>query len=183
MLGRFYGSVGDAWVQALVDMTPDKIATEIPRHQHEFRSRPRVHAIYRVAIPYQRSVIDRFATVAATLRMAINAGLLPWNPDDTDAGIEAAVIRWAAHDNMVNPVVVAFVAFMGDRDEWKGTASELATAFGNDHSGDTLGRWLKVAENVERLRAVGIKLTHTRSRTRDRKRLIQLERINTEHTK
>ena len=42
-------------------------------------------------------MINRFALVAATLRMAIDVGLLPWTADDTDLGIAACMVRWAAN--------------------------------------------------------------------------------------
>ena len=44
-----------------------------------------------------RSVINRFALVAAALRMAIEAGMLPWSIDDADLGVAACLVRWAAN--------------------------------------------------------------------------------------
>ena len=96
LLSKLYGAVGDAWLQVLVDLGPEKIKTKVNHHQQEFRSRPRMQAIYSLAAPYQRSVIGRFATVAAACRLAIEAGLL-WKDADTDADVEACVIRWADH--------------------------------------------------------------------------------------
>ena len=95
LLRKLYGAVGDVWLEWLVDIGPDEITATVSRHQQEFRSRPRVQTLYKVAAPYQRSVVDRFSTVAAALRMAIEAGLLPWKVEDTDVGVEACMIRSA----------------------------------------------------------------------------------------
>jgi uncharacterized protein (DUF927 family) len=138
-LGRLYGAVGDAWLQHLVDVGPQQIRATVNEYQEEFRSRPKVQALYAVAAPYQRSVIDRFATVAAASRMAMGAGLL-WRNADTDADIEACAARWAEHENL-HPVVAAIAHFMGDRPAWQGTASQLQTELnGAIDSPDSLGR-------------------------------------------
>ena len=42
-----------------------------------------------------RTILSRFALVAAALRMAIEAGLLPWTYEDTDLGVAACMVRWA----------------------------------------------------------------------------------------
>jgi hypothetical protein len=179
LLGKFYGAVGDAWLQLLVNLGPDKITAEVNDHQQEFRSRSRMAAIYKVAGPYRCSVIDRFATVAAACRMAIKVGL-PWKSEDTDAGIEACVIRWADHDKL-NPVVVAIVEFTHGQKSWEGTASQLLPAMnGAVDSAESLGRWLRKAENVQRLKAVGLQITHAKSTTRDRTRSIRIERVGAE---
>ncbi len=86
-------------------MGPEKIKAVVDQYQQEFGARPKLQAIYKAAAPYQRSVIDRFSTVAAACRMAIEVGLLPWNAEDTDS-IETCVTRWAAHDNF-NLIVMA----------------------------------------------------------------------------
>jgi Domain of unknown function (DUF927) len=180
LLGGLHGAVGDAWLQVLVDMGPEKIRAEVDYHQQEFRSRPKVQAIYRVAAPYQRSVIDRFATVAAACRMAIVEIGLPWKVEHTDASIEACAIRWAEHDNL-NTVVVAIIAFLGERLSWEGTASQLlAELNGAVASAESLGRWLRSPENARRLKAVGFKLAHTKDATRNRTKLIRIERVGAE---
>ena len=71
LLGQLYGAVGDAWLQLLVDTGPKAITATVNDHQQEFRSRPKIQVLYKVGAPYQRSVIDRFGTTAAALRMAI----------------------------------------------------------------------------------------------------------------
>jgi hypothetical protein len=138
-----------------------------------------VQAIYRVAGPYQRSVIDRFGTVAAACRMATEVGL-PWKIEDTDADVEACVIRWADHDRL-NAVVVAIIEFMGEQRLWEGTATQLLTEL-NDavDSAESLGRWLRKSENVRRLNAVGFQITHTKDATRKRTKLIRIERVGAE---
>ena len=179
LLGKLYGAFGDAWLQALVNMGPEKIRAEVNHHQQEFRSRPKVQAIYRVTGPYQRSVIDRFGTVAAACRMAIEVGL-PWKIEDTDAGVEACVIRWADYDRL-NPVVVAIIEFMGERPLWEGTASQLSTELnGAVDSAESLGHWLRKSENARRLKAVGFEIAHTRDTTPNRTKLLRIERVGAE---
>ena len=48
----------------------------------------------RTATPQVRSILNRFALIAAALRMAIEAKLLPWSINDTDLGIAACMMRW-----------------------------------------------------------------------------------------
>ncbi len=180
LLSKLHGAVGDAWLQKLVDMGPDKIQTKINFHQKKFRSRPRVAAIYQVAGPYQRSVIDRFATVAAACRMAIKVGLLPWAIEDTDTGIESCVVRWALgeHDRL-DTIVVAIVEVMDGLQSWEGTPSQLLPELnGAVDSPESLGRWLRRRENVQRLNAVGFEIAV--SSPRNHTRLIRIERIEAE---
>ena len=156
LLSKLYGAVGDAWLQVLVDLGPEKIKTKVNHHQQKFRSRPRMQAIYSLAAPYQRSVIGRFATVAAACRLAIEAGLL-WKDADTDADVEACVIRWADHQRL-NTIVAAIVQFMLERQSWKGTASQLLTKLnGAVDSPEALGRWLRKSENLQRLKLAGLR--------------------------
>ena len=49
-----------------------------------------------------RAVVNRFALYAAALRMAIEAGLLPWTIEDADAGIVACMGRWVAQRGNVD---------------------------------------------------------------------------------
>jgi Domain of unknown function (DUF927) len=85
-LGGLYGAIGDAWLQHLVDIGPERITATVTQYQKEFRSRPKTQALYALAAPYQKSVIDRFATVAAACRMAGKADLL-WKDVDTDSDV------------------------------------------------------------------------------------------------
>jgi uncharacterized protein (DUF927 family) len=175
LVSKLYGAVGDKWLQYLVDLGPEQIRATVNRYQKEFRTRPKVQALYAVAAPYQRSVIDRFATVAAACRMAIDAGLL-WKNADTDADIEACVVRWAEHEQL-DTVVAAIAQFMRDRQSWQGIASELKNQLdGAIDSAEALGRWLKKSENLRRLKVAGFTVEQRKSKTRDRSKFIRIER-------
>jgi hypothetical protein len=50
--------------------------------------------VRRTATAQVRSILNRFALIAAALRMAIEANLLPWSVDDTDLGVAACMMRW-----------------------------------------------------------------------------------------
>jgi hypothetical protein len=179
LLGRLHGAVGDAWLQVLVDLGTEQIKAEVHEHQEEFRGRPQVQALYQVALPYQRSVIDRFATLAAACRMAINKIGLPWDGEDTDAAIEACISRWAKYDRRLDRVAAAIIAFMDGRPSWQGTASELLNSMnGAVPSAESLGHWLRKSGNLQRLNALGIEIALDRDSTnRGRSRLIRIERI------
>ena len=128
-----------------------------------------------MAAPYQRSVVDRFATVAAACRMGIEAGFL-WKDADTDADIEACVTRWAEHEKM-DTVVAAMAHFMGGRQSWQGIASELVNQLnGAIDSARALGWWLKKPESLRRLKLSGFEVRKRKSKGRDRSRLIRIER-------
>ena len=175
LLRTLYGEVGNAWLQYLVDLGPEQITATVNRYQEDFRARPKVQALYAIALPYQRSVVDRVATVAAACRMGIEAGLL-WKDADTDADIEACVLRWAKREQM-DAVVAAIVYFMGKRQSWQGTASELMNQLsGAIDSAEALGRWLKKPENRRRLKLSGFEVQKKKSKGRDRSRLIRIER-------
>jgi uncharacterized protein (DUF927 family) len=179
LLKKLYGAVGDRWLQHLVDMGPDQIEITVKAHQQEFRSRPKVRALYAVAAPYQRSVIDRFATVAAACRMATDADLL-WKHADSDADIEACMLRWAKHEQM-NTTVAAIARFMGDRPSWQGSATQLkAQLDGAVESAEALGRWLRKTENLKRLKLAGFKVVKGKAKSRDRSRLICIDRVGVE---
>jgi hypothetical protein len=66
------------------------------QHREAWLALPVVAAVREQASPQARSVINRFALVAAALRMAIEAKLLPWTVADTDLGVAACMTRWAA---------------------------------------------------------------------------------------
>jgi hypothetical protein len=44
-------------------------------------------------------------------------------------------------------------------------------------SPESLGRWLKNSENVKRLEVAGIKIAQTKAKSRDRTRLIRIEKV------
>ena len=176
LLGTLYGEVGNGWLQHLVDLGPEQIATTVNRYQEEFRARPKVQALCAIAAPYQRSVVDRFATVAAACRMGLEAGLL-WENAETDADIEACVMRWAEHEKM-DTVVAAIAHFMGERQSWQGIASELMNQLnGAIDSPEALGRWLNKSDNLKRLKLSGFKAWKDKSKGHDRSRLILIERV------
>jgi putative DNA primase/helicase len=93
---QFYGAVGRKWLQYLVDLGPDEIQARLRRHREEWLAIPAIAAVRASATGQVRSVINRFALVAAALRMAIEADLLPWSMDDSDLGIASCLVRWAA---------------------------------------------------------------------------------------
>jgi hypothetical protein len=93
---RLHGAVGRAWLQYLVDLGPDETQARLLKNREEWLALPAIAAVRASATGQVRSVINRFALVASGLRMAIEAGLLPWTVEDTDLGIAACMTRWAA---------------------------------------------------------------------------------------
>ncbi|WP_336485192.1 DUF927 domain-containing protein [Methylobacterium nigriterrae] len=93
---RFHGAVGRAWLQHLVDLGSEEIQRRIALHREDWLAIPEVAAVRATGTGQVRSVINRFALIAAALRMAHEAGLLPWTSEDTDLGIAACMARWAA---------------------------------------------------------------------------------------
>ena len=195
LLRKFYGAVGNAWLQILVDMGPEAIKVATLRHQQEFRLRPGMQAIYIAAKPHQRSVIDRFATVAAACRMAIEVGLLPWKPEDTDADIEACVTRWAEYESNVvstdisdivnvdtintDTIIIAIIDFMRERQTWQGTATELLAQLNGavaSKSSKSLGHALNKDATLRRLKAAHIAVTKSRDETPQRNKIIHIEK-------
>ena len=93
---RQHGAVGLAWQRHLVGLGPDKIKVDLDRHRETFSALPEVVAVEEKAHPQVRAVVNCFALLAAALRMAIEAGLLPWTIESADAGIVACMSRWVA---------------------------------------------------------------------------------------
>jgi hypothetical protein len=81
---RQHGAVGLAWQRHLVGLGPDKIKVDLDRHHETFLALPEVVAVEEKAHPQVRAVVNRFALLAAALRMAIEAGLLPWTIESAD---------------------------------------------------------------------------------------------------
>jgi hypothetical protein len=92
---QLYGTVGRAWLQHLVNLGEDEIAAQVRRHRDEWLALPAVAAVRKTATAQVRSILNRFALIAAALRMAIEAKLVPWSVDDTDCGVAACMTRWA----------------------------------------------------------------------------------------
>jgi len=93
---QLHGAVGRAWVQHLVDLGPEEIQRRIRLHREAWLALPAVAAVRGAATGQVRSVLNRFALVAAALRMAIDAALLPWTVEDTDLGVADCLVRWAS---------------------------------------------------------------------------------------
>jgi len=93
---QLHGAAGRAWLKHLVNLGPDGISLRLGKHRAEWLSLPLVAALRTNATGQVHSILNRFALVAAALRMAIEAKLLPWQWDDTDLGVAACMARWAA---------------------------------------------------------------------------------------
>jgi uncharacterized protein (DUF927 family) len=91
---RHHGAVGRDWHRHLVAIGPAKIKVELHEHREAFLALPEVVAVATKAHPQVRAVVNRFALLAAALRMAIAAELLPWSVEEADAGIIACIQRW-----------------------------------------------------------------------------------------
>jgi uncharacterized protein (DUF927 family) len=93
---RRHGAVGLDWHRYLVKLGPDKITADLNRHREAFLALSEAVAVTEKAHPQVKAVVNRFALYAAALRIAIEAGLLPWAVESADAGIIACTQRWAA---------------------------------------------------------------------------------------
>ena len=93
---HLHGAVGRAWLKHLVDLGADEIQLRLGKHRDAWLALPVVAAVRTKASGQVRSILNRFALVAAALRMAIDAKLLPWQANDTDLGVAACMARWAA---------------------------------------------------------------------------------------
>lgn len=197
---HLHGAVGDEWVSRIVDLVNQDQAefeATIDRHQQDFLARAKVQAIYDAAVPWQRSVLTRFATAAAACRIAIDTGVLPWQVEDTDIGIERCVERWFGAIEtdtaavvpvtatvtrpgvVVDHIAAAIVAFMGERQSWEGTATELSAALGGvvGKSAKSLGRWLSKEHAHRELKKAGLEIVRFKEADIDRGRRIHFERI------
>jgi hypothetical protein len=94
---QLHGSVGRAWLQYLVDLGPDQIQARLRTDREAWLALPAIAALRATATGQVRSIVNRFALVAAALRMGIEAGLLPWTYEDTDVGVAACIARWATN--------------------------------------------------------------------------------------
>ena len=62
-------------------------------HRDEWLKLPAVAAVQAKSSIQVHAILNRFALVAAALRMAIEAKLLPWSSDETDRGVAACMAR------------------------------------------------------------------------------------------
>jgi putative DNA primase/helicase len=87
---ELHGAIGRGWLQHLVELGEEKIAALIQCHRNEWLKLPAVAAVRAKSSNQVHSILNRFALVAAALRMGIEANLLPWGVNDTDVGIQPA---------------------------------------------------------------------------------------------
>lgn len=99
---RHHGAIGLAWQRHLVQLGPDQIKVNFDQHRDTFLALPEVVAITERAHPQVRAVVNRFALYGAALRMAIEAGLLPWTMESADTGIVCCMQRWVAQRGNVD---------------------------------------------------------------------------------
>ena len=91
---QLHGAAGRAWLHHLVDLGSDEITARLRRHREEWLCLLAVAAVRKTATAQVRSILNRFALIAAALRMAIEGNLLPWSINDTDLGVAACMTRW-----------------------------------------------------------------------------------------
>jgi len=91
---RQHGAVGRDWQRYLVYLGLDAIKKQLNQHREAFLALPEVVAVADKAHPQVVAALYRFALYAAATRMVIEAGLLPWTTEETDAGIVACMRRW-----------------------------------------------------------------------------------------
>ena len=99
LTSELYGAVGRAWLQYLVDLGAETIGAQVGHHRDEWLKLPAVAAVRAKSSVQVHSILNRFALVAAALRMAIEAKLLPWSIDETDCGVAACMARCLANRN------------------------------------------------------------------------------------
>jgi hypothetical protein len=90
---QYHGAAGRAWQQWLVEHSAG-LRERIEQERQAFLALPQVWDVARRAQPHLRSVIRRFALYAASLRLAIDANILPWTVEEADAGLIAVLERW-----------------------------------------------------------------------------------------
>jgi putative DNA primase/helicase len=96
---ELHGAVGRVWLQYLVDLGAEEIAVLLQHHRNEWRQLPAVAAVRAKASTQVHSISNRFALVAAALRMGVEAKLLPWDIDNIDCGIAACMARCLTNRN------------------------------------------------------------------------------------
>jgi uncharacterized protein (DUF927 family) len=99
---RQHGAVGRDWQRHLVQLGPAQVKADLDQHREYFLALSEVAAVVEKAHPQVRAVVSRFALLAAALRMAIAAGLVPWSITQADAGIVACMGRWVAQRGNVD---------------------------------------------------------------------------------
>ena len=99
LTSELHGAVGRVWLQHLVDLGAETIVAQVGHHRDEWLKLPPVAAVQAQSSVQVHAILNRFALVAAALRMAIEAKLLPWSSDETDCGIAACLARCLGRRN------------------------------------------------------------------------------------
>ena len=113
MIKQCHGAPGRDWQMWLVELGAVKIRERIDRERQAFLALPQVQDIEGRAQPQLRSIIRRFALYAASLRMAIEANVLPWTVEEADAGLIACLERWVKQRGNTDPATTRS-RFMAD---------------------------------------------------------------------
>jgi hypothetical protein len=90
---QYHGAAGRDWQQWLVGHSAE-LRERIERERQEFLALPQVQDVESRAQPHLRSIVRRFGLYAASLRLAIDANVLPWAVAEADAGLIAVLERW-----------------------------------------------------------------------------------------
>jgi uncharacterized protein (DUF927 family) len=99
-----HGHAGKMWQQYLVDLGEAECKAQVDVERKVFLALPDVKVIAAKVSPQMRSVINRFAVYAASLRMAISAEILSWTVDEADQGILACMERWLEEPGITDTV-------------------------------------------------------------------------------
>jgi uncharacterized protein (DUF927 family) len=143
---RQHGATGRDWQRHLVGLGPDQIKQQLAQHRKAFLALADVRAVDARAHPQVRAVVNRFALLAAALRMAIAAGLLPWTVEEADTGITACMARWVAQrGNTDTAGEIVRAAQQVERELVKNLAENFI------HIHQVNGKWTPISE-VDELR-------------------------------
>ena len=111
---QYHGAVGLAWQQHLVQLGAEAIHRQIVEHRDTWMKQPAIISLYTHAHPQVQSVFYRFGLMAAALRMAITAKMLPWSVQSADACILACAERWIAARGDINVTLRKLTDYIRD---------------------------------------------------------------------
>jgi hypothetical protein len=100
---QYHGAAGRDWQQWLVEHSAG-LRKRIEQERQAFLALPQVRDVARRAHPQLHTIIRRFALYAASLRLAIDANILPWIVEEADAGLVAVLERWVRQRGNSEPV-------------------------------------------------------------------------------
>jgi hypothetical protein len=100
---QYHGAAGRDWQQWLVEHSAE-LKERIEQERQAFLALLQVRDVARRAQPQLHSIIRRFALYAASLRLAIDANILPWTVAEADAGLIAVLERWVKQRGNSEPV-------------------------------------------------------------------------------